>query len=212
MYFSEDGDKITKYDVIINKEKLLNVRKKIIDNCSVILHIKGEFFKEPDYYDTDRYRNYKSQKIGMIRADRDSYDSRVMYLIEYDCYDYPMIVKHIDQLLSGNMSVVDEIKNYKDYNANNKYITAQIKKQLEDNKIYLEINPFEKSKANIESIKEEINKVTEYQERNKNQKSTDEYIVEILSCLTFIERDSYNKNNSDNKLVLFKKNMRKVDL
>lgn len=111
-YYVIEGSNINKYLVNFNIEELKKLRWDIINNCSNIVHMAYRTFDEPDYFDTDHIREYRSRKLGfMTRGDFYSGGS-VECFVEYDYYEHSKLVEILDNLLKGNMKSLDELFNF----------------------------------------------------------------------------------------------------
>lgn len=109
-YIVIDNDKIKKYIVSFNNEDIINLKNKVVDECSEIKH---EIF-EDNYYpfaiksEDFEYRNIKSLSITNYHNDN---DYRFKY--EFDKYIYPYLVKIINSLLNGDNTSIEDIFKYK---------------------------------------------------------------------------------------------------
>jgi len=98
-YYSLDDNFVVRYRVSINTEYLKDLRKQIIDNCSVIKHKNYKTTKQPKYSSDEHIRNYHSQELGM-KIYNDIYSQDEMeYLVDYDEYKFSRLVSIIDDLL-----------------------------------------------------------------------------------------------------------------
>ena len=71
-YFKENNNVIEKYKVIVDKEKLINIRNEIIENSTKYKHIT-EYVNKNDIKILDNIKNYKV-----------SYIDNDIYRIDYD--------------------------------------------------------------------------------------------------------------------------------
>lgn len=97
--YEEKENEFVQYKVSVNVERLRNVEYEIIEHCSLIKHIEGEFrgsqiLSQYTLMDLLRYRNLQKE---LIRIDPDFdlaynkpnyYD---IYRLSYDEYIYPLI-------------------------------------------------------------------------------------------------------------------------
>ena len=67
-YYEETDNEIIKYEVKIDREKLLNLRYNIVNKCSKIKHYCYETDNLPELYffEDNDIRNYISRKTGEI--------------------------------------------------------------------------------------------------------------------------------------------------
>lgn len=110
-YYKIKGDKVVKLEVEIDTEKLIKLRQDIIDNCSEIKHerytttqpINPVLFKD--------IKNFSKKIVGKINYNDFRSTVKDEYLVEYDKYYYPEIIQYIDNLLKGDLSMIEEINN-----------------------------------------------------------------------------------------------------
>jgi len=108
----EDNDFYVKYSVEIDIDKINELRMKLIDDCSVVRHMCYKTTMPPNKYDTEHIRNYSEKMVRWIEYN-DLYSMDEMeYLVEYDYYEEPELVRLIDSLLKKDASVINEIKEY----------------------------------------------------------------------------------------------------
>ena len=197
MYYIEETDtEVIEYEVEIDKEKLLKLREKIIDECSAIEHKKinqVEGLLEPSFFEGRDIRNYKERRIGrkeyFYAPDKDIYE------IEYDEYHHTDIVRYIDYLLNGAPLGISLLK---DYSSSCKPITLlknseleeknTIKKELKKPLKEMKISSLKQSINSLELLKEEI-------ELNKNQVSDKIYYDAVMKCITLTEVDRLKKDD-----------------
>ena len=108
-YIVVNNDKIKKYNVNFDKEVIINLKSKIIDECCEVKH---ETFLDTYYpfaktYDDCEYRNVKS--LNNYHNSINNY----VYNYEYDKYIYPYLVKIINRLLQGDKSSIEDLFKYK---------------------------------------------------------------------------------------------------
>jgi len=104
IYFEkqEDGT-ITKWDITFDEDDLKEIREEVINNCSKITHFdKVDRLISIPEIDGVIIKNYFAEKVD--------YDTRFLYHITYDEYKYPRLVTLIDSLLSGDLTVINEIE------------------------------------------------------------------------------------------------------
>ena len=96
MYYIEETDtEVIKYEVEIDKDNLLKLKEKIIDECSAIEHKKTnqvEGLLEPSFFEGRDIRNYKERRIG--RKEYFDGPDEDIYEIEYDEYHHTDIVRY----------------------------------------------------------------------------------------------------------------------
>ena len=112
-YYEETDNEIIKYEVKIDREKLLNLRYNIVNKCSKIKHYCYETDNLPELYffEDNDIRNYISRKTGEKKEYFE--EERDVYEITYDEYQHPKLADYIDKLLQGNLKVLSKLKKYK---------------------------------------------------------------------------------------------------
>ena len=98
---------LKRYEIIINKEKLLKLRKKFVNEYSKITHREYETTREPrERYNLDYIRNYERQKVS-VREYNDFYsEDEDVYLVKYDEYEHSEEVSIIDRLVNYDSTVI----------------------------------------------------------------------------------------------------------
>lgn len=76
-YYNLKEDSIVRYIVSIDYEYLKELRKQIIDNCSIIEHKHYKTTKQPKYFSDEHIRNYHSEELG-IKSYNDVYSQDEM--------------------------------------------------------------------------------------------------------------------------------------
>ena len=189
-YFINKKDIVEKYYVTYNKEEIEKIKIEIINNCSEIEHHEYDSSHAPNRYDFLKIRNFKEKFVG-IQESRDTlqYPDKKIYHYSYDEYKYPDLVYYIDELLKGNVSVLVKIFHY----TNNQ---LSIEERLEKASLELDsIDNFEidKKRAKLD----EIQKLIELKELNKNQKNVDEYVEKLKNLITLELVDTISKKEID---------------
>lgn len=90
---------ISKYEVILKKEKLEKIRNEMISSCSQIIHHKYKTTSKPNYYDTHRIINYRDTKTGL----------KGEYLVEYDELIHPLEVNLLSEVIKENNIALEEL-------------------------------------------------------------------------------------------------------
>ncbi len=106
-YFQKNEYSIIKYEVSFDPKKVQELKKEVIENCSLVLHKNDYSSVEPDSFDTLKIRNYQKNRVGV----QDGHD---VYLISYDEYVYPELVSIIDELLKENSDCIYKIMHPKE--------------------------------------------------------------------------------------------------
>lgn len=190
MYFyNVEGTMIVKYEVQLDYRKLKELKKQIIDNCSLIEHKKEESTTAIIYFNSGYIKNYKSEKTNK----KDFKTKRNIYSVSYDVYEPPYLVYLINELLKENTSVITEILNYEEIfdveesKIKNKYDELLKKIYNPDYvKIYKNPVPEQEDKSRIDSLRELEKLLTDYQkEKEENNKKTniEKYRMDVLNCI-----------------------------
>lgn len=176
MFFVKDGQTIKKYKIEIDKETLGILRLNIINDCSLITHVKEKIREDRRYdYDNLFYRNYSEKFIERI-DNNDFFGSPTIdiYEVIYDRYEPPDIIELIDNVLAGNEDSSIELLNY------NPPVVKDIQIQIDE--LLKDTSDLDKLQANIEKVNELINQ----KEVNKNQKDVSVYLLDVKACIKVI--------------------------
>lgn len=186
-FYCIENEYIIKYKLSLDEGKIKNLRKEIIENCSTIIHKKYETCNPPkDRYNYEKIRNYREKKIG-VHEYRDFLPDEDIYLVEYFYYEHPRLVTLIEELLKGNTSVINEIKNPKIENINEEEIILKEQKEIIE---VLNNNKNNDISKQLYLLKENQKKLEDYKKRkelNQNQISEELYYDRVLNCITFEE-------------------------
>ena len=191
MYFFDlDETIVVKYEVEINNEKLKKLKKEIIKKCSMIEHKSYETINPLSQFNFYYMKNYKKEKTNK----KDFETKKDIYLISYDLYNPPYLVTLIDELLLGNTSVINDIKNYHEsFSINEPSINDKYKKLLDllydpdYVKIYGVPENQEEKRNRVKLLKEMEDLLTNYKNKkinNSKEKNIDDYRIEVLDCIT----------------------------
>lgn len=220
---------IEKNEVEFKRERLEELKREIILNCSEKKHYKYKtttIYRE--CYD-ERTINYTSKKIG-IKEGRGYEPDLEEYLVEYDELVYPVEVILIERILEGDNEALEELldmlynpkkrptvkEEYTDTLNQTKEEIVLISKQISAGEINLE-----KGLIQLNQFKEKIEEIKSYIEKNKDQKSVNVYyqsikesftfhpiamlpIKEFNKALEFFDYDS-NRDNYDKKITRIKR-------
>ena len=194
IYFDRKDNKITKYNITFDKEKLIELKEEIIDNCSKITNYNYIDTKKPSSSHNFSLKNFKKVKIGI--KDNEYYydnDDKVIYRYIYDKYEYPYLVEIIDGLLLGNAKYLGELFNP------SKEKEISFKEQA--TKLVSEINSEDIEKiVKLEKIKELEKLITDYK-ANINMKSLYPYYVKALGLIEI--KEVATLDNFDNTCSFF---------
>ena len=187
-YFIDKKETIEKYSVSFSKEELEKLKMEVINNCSEIEHHEYEGTHGPNRFDYLRIRNYK-ERFVRIQESRDSLqwpDQRV-YHYSYDEYKFPELVSAIDELLNGNVLVLDTI-----FNTNPESKIETIDERIR--KASAELDAIDNLKITKKREKlDELQKLIELKKLNEKQKSVVPYYARLRELITLDLVDTITK-------------------
>ena len=194
-YYEETDNEIIKYEVKIDREKLLNLRYNIVNKCSKIKHYCYETDNLPELYffEDNDIRNYISRKTGEKKEYFE--EERDVYEITYDEYQHPKLADYIDKLLQGNLKVLSKLKKYKGDSLEKDYVIELFNesKQIimkELNKPLMNIN--------VDDLVYEVEYLQTLQSMiklNEKQENAISYYNAVMKCVTLTEVDRLNKDD-----------------
>lgn len=195
MYYIEETDnELVKYEVKLDTERLKKLRKKIVDNLSVIKHkdYETDGVPFPSFFTDNDVRNYKATKTGEWKEYFE--ENRPIYRIKYDIYQHPKLADYIDMILEGNINGLIKLLAHKDsYLKEDK----EYREALEDLNIEFE-QELTKSPRNIDNINKITIKIKRLRNKeNKERKKREiemSYYNEVMNCLTLTEVDRIDKD------------------
>ena len=167
-YFRKNGEVIVKYQVHFDKDEIVKLKEKIINNCSFIEYKVYVSDYEPRFTN-EIIRNFTCTPTG--RKKEYFEETRDLYQYSYDEYKPPYLVELINQLLNGDSKAIDNILNY----------DISTKSTLDD-KINLANKEFNKIAPEDISKKKEKLKAKEL---NKKQQSIDLYYAQLIGLIKF---------------------------
>lgn len=177
-YYVENNDKIEKYEIEFDKEKLKKLKIEIINKCSEITHKEYNNTIEPNYFDYLKIRNYQSKQIGTVEG-RDYAPDKTLYHISYDEYIFPYLVTLIDRLLKNDIEALNEI-----FNPSIEKEKISFTQRIENlSKEIDEINNFDTNKK-ITKL-QELQKLIETQKLNSSQLPVSLYYTKVQELITF---------------------------
>ena len=187
-YFIDKKETIEKYSVSFSKEELEKLKMEVINNGSEIEHHEHDGTHGPNEFDYLRIRNYK-ERFVRVQESRDSLqwpDQRV-YHYSYDEYKFPELVSVIDELLNGNVLVLDTIFNTNP-ESKGETIDEKIRKASEE----LDVIDNLKITKKREKL-DELQKLIELKKLNKKQKSVVPYYARLRELITLDLVDTITK-------------------
>ena len=185
--YESNDDKVRKYEVFYDREKLEDLKDKVIENCSYIKHIKTSTtnpYSIKGSLDCDvRNLTYK-QNPSIDRFDHfeDDYD------VEYDKVIYPNLVGIIYSFLRNEVSAIKDLENYEVENLTD---SIAIKIELLNDAINTISNTeFDLKKKKLDELEELVNEA----KLNENKESTEIYFEELKSLITAQFIDEIDKD------------------
>lgn len=189
--YEEKENEFVQYKVSINVERLRNVEYEIIEHCSLIKHIEGEFrgSQIPSQYtviDLLRYRNLQTKLIRKepdfdLEYNRPNYYD--IYKLSYDEHVFPSIIEKIEEVLKA-CSDINEIdgtlaETILDYEEETKISNPilEIKERIK----MLQENSLQDTSKLARNLNE-IKKLTEFYELNKQQQPITDYLAKVKDC------------------------------
>jgi hypothetical protein len=88
-YYRVEGDNIFKFNVNVNRKRLQDIRKELIENSSTIKHYSYDSDKGP-VIDSKFIKNYSCEFLGYKDNHDLDGDGKTMYHYEYDEYILPI--------------------------------------------------------------------------------------------------------------------------
>lgn len=177
MIYVKEKDRIKKYDIEIDKERLEGLKIKIINDCSIIKHVKQKVREDckTNDYDFMHVRNYHARLINKV-SNNDFFGPPLIsiYEEEYDFYEEPKIVGLIDEVINGKDKKVLELLEYKDEELDYESLEDRLKVLL--------------SKNNKDTYKfmKEMEELIEQCKNTRYQKPVSTYLSEVQSCIKLI--------------------------
>lgn len=188
MSCNNENDAMPKCEIIINYEKLKNIREEIITNCSVIVKHKEEY---TECFEKQKFgEDIKHIKRGnLVRISIAGID---IYEYTYDKYIFPEIINIIDEILKGNEQKIQFLFSTDDLETDiNKYRDIEcLEKLVELIEEYIKI-------ADEYLLKEIKSLVMNYGsiEMKKPRKSIKEYYHGLQECFAFKEQKDINRDS-----------------
>ncbi len=188
MFFYKVNDlktKIQKYEVSYDESKIKVLRKKFIDDCSII--IKREITSTMYPYCNENNKEYRGiRNLGVVRVQEynDGPDKDVCRYT-FDEYCYPDIISLIDRFLNNDASVISEIYEYKT-KFDRSYLDEEITKQLKK----IEGIALEKVDEKIKGY-QELKELINYKTLTKREVKEEMYYEELLKIIKMKELDTY---------------------
>lgn len=196
MYFYDYKEStIDKYEINVDREKLIKLRREIIDNCSIIEHHEYQSTIIPA--ESLKIRNLNYKRNGIMEY-KDVPDEPLFY-ITYDEYKFPQLVGIIDRILDDDVDETIKLYNGKitdDYISFDEKI-SKISQELDD---IDNLNIKEKRKK-----LEELENMLNLAKLNSNQKSVLDYYSKVKSLISFKLVDSISKGEVDKVWNFFEK-------
>lgn len=201
---------IEKYKVELKKERLEELKREIILNCSEKKHYKHKtttIYRE--CYD-ERIINYTSKKIG-IKEGRGYEPDLEEYLVEYDELVYPIEAILIERILDDDNTALEElldiISNPKRVSKENKYQNKLLETKEKRNDIcdLVREGKLELSYGVLvlNQLDETINSLEDHIERNKDRRPVFDFYQSLRESFIFHNVDMLLLKDFDRTLSFF---------
>ena len=192
IYFKKNNEYLEKYEVTYDKEKVEQLKQRIIFECSRVEH--REYCS--DYGSCIRDRKLVKNFRAVIVGEKEYWEeTRDIYKYTYDEYVPSDLVNHIDGLLNNVSSSIDNIFNYNF--KNDKSIDEVINEAMIT---FNNIDP-ERLFQKQQQLKY-INNLLESKRVNDTQKDIKPYYKELITLINFELIDKILINDV-NKVYLF---------
>lgn len=196
VYYFYDGCTINVYNVEVDEEKLIKIRKKIMENCCQYNHTIYETIGYPNLMDESKKylkitdtRKYEINPNYYEWDTDDEVDAKIrIYLVDVIEYIKPNIIKNIDNILSGCFDSVFDITNIAITNSSNFDFEQQKAENLRKQcKILNTINGQNKRELLdfIEQLRKELIIIEENIANNRNTVSVVTYAAEIKDAISY---------------------------
>ena len=178
-YYIQDEDKIKKYNITYDRNKILDLKQSVIEECSEIKSIESTsieypFIKENDYVS---FHNIKSLCVGVKETKE---GNKQIYKYTCDKYYHPYLVVLIDRLLNDDPKVIEEIINLNGINETNDF--DEITKRIDD--IIMNINNIKDINEKLD-ITSELYSLLERKIKIINTKPIKEYYYRLQKLIHF---------------------------
>jgi len=175
-YEKQNNNNIIKYEIYFDKEKLEDLKQRIIDNTALIKHEKTTAINPYSIKDTLDYEICNLTYKELVPIDRfDHYERE--YFVEYDKIIYPNLVKIIYSFLRNEVSALKELSEY-----SIEYPTKYLEEEIA--KVNNEINNILNTDFELKRKKlDELQSLVIDAENNKNKTNTKLYYEELKSLI-----------------------------
>ena len=211
VYYFYDGCTINVYNVEVNEEKLIIIRKKIMENCCQYNHAIYETKGYPNLMDeskkylkiTDTGKYEINPKYYEWNLD-DEVDLKIrIYLVDVIEYIEPIIIKVIDDILAGNYENTFDI--YRLSCSKSEYINFKNNELTNLNQQCNLINMVNKQNekelmVRLNQLKKELKLIRENINKNKNMIFASVFAKQVMDTITTeliesVSIDEFNKSS-----------------
>lgn len=175
MYFKKNNEYLEKFEVTYDKEKIEELKERIIWDCSKIKHVSFCSDYGAGIKDKRLVKNFSSVLVG----EKEYWEeTRSIYRYTFDQYVPSELVKYIDGLLNGFSSSIDMIFNY-DFK-NDKSIDELIEEAM------IKFNSIDPEKVyDKQQQLKYIDNLLESKKIGVNQKDIRPYYQELIGLIHF---------------------------
>ena len=195
IYYKQAEDCIIKYNVTYDKTLLEQIRKDLIDRCSIKKHI----IKKDTINPKDGYINPLAEKISKLKKTDTgkTIDDKVVYEFDYIYTCYPKLVLIIIGLLNENESSLKELFDYEIEHP------IDFDKQIERKKDEIKENFLEYTEDDFNRVKRDLFLLFENRKLNEKSTSTMECYYKLLTSLNYEEVDKVSYDMIDKYNLFF---------
>ena len=188
-YYKKSNDTIEKYNVTYDWEEILNLREEIMEDCYEVYNFDYDCLEntKKSIFNDEENKNIRCSVIDVIPYKNGAKDYIIH--VNYDRYEYPNIVKQIDDFLEGK-DVIDDI-----FDPNN---TAEC------NELYDEVSKALKEIDSLADMKDKLEKLNSIENTIKKSNSKKRKIAEyylILQGMIDLKLERIYSRGNINKLT-----------
>jgi len=213
MYYIEQIDgELIKYEVELDEERLIELKKIIINECGRIEHKSYDGTNGPSRFDYLHIKNYFEKRIGRTETNDDlTNPPQDIYHFDYDYYHDTELVSIIDKLLNGETNVIFNLM-YKIGGQQPLEYLEQLEQEIKNKIIELHKQMptadnmgIVKIADRIQDLSSQLKKIEKNKELNKDRKSDLEYYSDVLECVKLEEVARIEVDTIEEFNLLYKK-------
>ena len=175
MIIKQNGSVLEKYEVVFNREKLIELKEEINRKFCKVSHFSYTSSLIP-MYNPKTMKNFKYKKIGWREYDC---ATEMEYEISYDELEMPILSNYIDELLNGNDDALESI-----YDKTNEKKTTDYDKRIDVlSKELDEIDNLDIANKKIKLI--ELERLINERDRFNNDEMIESYYYKVRELISF---------------------------